>query len=95
VVPWHDPEITQIALLRAVIEYYFYPILCDAREVTVEGPGGTTTLIAATLIQELEKLNGDLAARMVPLINLAAWVRAQKPEEIVTLNRMPETGPPR
>jgi hypothetical protein len=95
VVPWHDPDITQLALLRAVIEDYFFPILCGALEVAVQGPDGVTSLTAATLIDELEKLNGDLAAGMVPLINLAAWVRAQKPEEIVTLNKMPETGAPR
>ena len=95
VVPWYDPEITQLALLRAVIEDYFYPILCGSLEVTVEGPDGTTALTAATLIGELEKLNGDLAAGMVPLINLAAWVRSLKPGEVVVLNKMAETGPPK
>ena len=95
VVPWYDPEITQVALLRAVIEDYFYPILCGALEVTVEGPDGTTALTAATLIRELQKLNGELAAGMVPLINLAEWAKAQKPEEVIELNRMPETGPPK
>jgi hypothetical protein len=95
VVPWYDLEITQVAVLRAVIEDYFYPILCGDLEVTVEGPDGSTELTAASLIGELEKLNGNLAAGMVPLINLAAWLRSQKPEDIVTLNRMPESGPPR
>lgn len=95
VVPWYDPEITQLAVLRAVIEDYFYPILSGDLEVTVEGPDCATVLTAATLINELEKLNGDLAADMVPLINLAAWARSLKPEDIVVLNRMPETGPPK
>lgn len=95
VVPWYDTEITQLAVLRAVIEDYFYPILCGDLEVTVEGPDGTTVLTAASLIGELEKLNGDLAAGMVPLINLAAWVRSLKPGEAAVLNRMPETGPPK
>jgi hypothetical protein len=63
--------------------------------VTVEGPNGITTLTAATLIAELEKLNGDLAAGMVPLIRLAAWVRSLKSGEAVVLNKMPETGPPK
>jgi hypothetical protein len=95
VVPWYDPEITQLALLRAVIQDYFYPILCGVLQVTVEGPDGSTELTAATLIGELEKLNGELASGMVPLINLAAWVRASSSEEILELNRMPETGPPK
>jgi hypothetical protein len=95
VVPWYDLEITQIALLRAVIEDYFYPILSGDLEVTVEGPDGTTALTAATLIAEVEKLNSDLAAGMVPLINLAEWVRSLKPGEAVVLNKMPETGPPK
>jgi hypothetical protein len=95
VVPWYDPDITELAVLRAVIEDYFYPILCGDLEVTVEGPDGTTALTAATLIGELQKLNGGLAAGMVPLINLATWVRSLNPEGIVTLNRMRETGPPK
>ena len=95
VVPWYDPEITQLALLRAVIEDYFYPILSGDLEVTVEGPDGATVLTEATLIKELEKLNGDLAADMVPLINLAAWARSLKAEDIVVLNKMPESGPPK
>ena len=61
----------------------------------MEGPDSTTVLTTATLIGELEKLNGDLAAGMVPLINLAAWVRSLKPGEAVVLNKMAETGPPK
>lgn len=95
VVPWYDREITHLAVLRAVIEDYFYPILSGDLEVTVEGMDGATVLTAVTLISELEKLNGDLAADMVPLINLAKWARSLKHEDIVVLNTMPEMGPPK
>jgi hypothetical protein len=95
VVPWYDPEITQATLLRAVIEDYFFPILDGSLEVTVDGPDGETALTAESIVAVVEKLNGTLAAGMVPLINLAAWVRSLKPEDIVALNRMPETGPPK
>jgi hypothetical protein len=95
VVPWYDPDITQAMLLRAVIQDYFFPVLDGSLEVTVEGPDGTEVLTAASLVEVVEKLNGALASSMVPLINLAVWVKAHNPESIVTLNRMPETGPPR
>lgn len=95
VVPWYDPEITQNSLLRAVIEDYFFPILSGVLEVTVESPEGKTELSAVTLVVEVEKLNGNLAAGMVPLINLAAWTKALKTDDYVQLNRMPETGPPK
>ncbi len=95
VVPWYDPEINHNSLLRAVIEDYFYPILGGVLDVSVEGPEGKTELSAATLVGEVEKLNGNLAAGMVPLINLAAWTKSLKPEDYVRLNKMPETGPPK
>jgi hypothetical protein len=95
VVPWYDPEITQSALMRAVIEDYFFPILGGDLEVTVEGPDGKRVLTATTLVAEVEKLNGDLAAGMVPLIHLAAWARGLKPEEFVQLNQVSEKGPPK
>jgi hypothetical protein len=95
VVPWYDAEITEATLLRAVIEDYFFPILGGSLDVTVEGPDGSTALTSASLIEAVEKLNGTLAAGMVPLINLAAWVKALKSEDIIVLNRMPETGPPK
>jgi hypothetical protein len=95
VVPWYDPEITHNSLLRAVIEDYFFPILSGVLEVTVESPEGKSEVSAVTLVGEVEKLNGNLVAGMVPLINLAAWTRTLKPEEYVRLNKMPETGAPK
>jgi hypothetical protein len=57
-----------------VIEDYFSPILCGTLEVIVEGLDGTAVLTVASLISEMEKFNG----------NIAAWMRAQEPEEFVT-----------
>jgi hypothetical protein len=95
VVPWYDPDITHTSLLRAVIEDYFFPILSEVLEVSVERPEEKTELTALTLVSEVEKLNGNLAAGMVPLIDLAAWTKGLKPEDYVQLNKMAETGPPK
>jgi hypothetical protein len=95
VVPWYDAEITQSSLLRAVIEDYFYPILDGSLDITVDSPESQIQLTSATLISVVEKLNGALAAGMVPLIKLAAWAKALKPEEFTHLNKMRETGAPR
>ena len=93
-VPWYDPEITQNTLLRAVIEGYFFPILGNDLEVSVESSDGKIDLTASTLVSAVEKLNGNLASGMVPLINLAKWSKTVKPDDILQLNRMPETGAP-
>ncbi len=94
-VPWYDSEITQNTLLRAVIEDYFFPILGNDLEVSVESSEGKVDFTASTVVSVVERLNGNLASGMVPLINLAKWSKSLKPEDILQLSRMPETGAPK
>lgn len=95
VVPWCDSDIKLEDVLQSVITDYFYPVLCGSLEVRVEGPGIVRSLTASTLIKELKRLSDDLAKKMVPLVELAVWMRELNAGHRVDLNRMPEVGPPK
>jgi hypothetical protein len=95
VVPWYDAEgITPTALLEAVVRGYFVPILSGDLAVVIVDPDGTPhELSADRLLPAVREVGGQLAADMVPLIELAAWGRqAIGQSRFTTLNRPPETG---
>jgi hypothetical protein len=95
VVPWYDAEeITPASLLEAVVRGYFFPILCGDLTVAIVDPDGTEReLSAARLLPTVREVAGNLAADMVPLIELAAWGRqAVAQGQQTLLNRVPETG---
>jgi hypothetical protein len=76
VVPWPDPDISREQLLRAVVHDYFYPILRGQLQVVVEGPDTRTSLGETTLLSEVRRLGGPLAAELEPLLDLAVWARS-------------------
>ncbi len=95
VVPWYDAdEITAPALLEAVVRGYFVPILSGGLSVVIAGPDGSRhELSADRLLPVTRSAGGQLAADMVPLIELAAWgSEATQHGRFTTLNRSPETG---
>lgn len=75
VVPWPDPEITDRAIVRAVLRDYFYPILAGQLEVMVETPSITKVLDSGSLIRELQALEEDIAGELTALLGLAGWAR--------------------
>jgi hypothetical protein len=96
VVPYYDlAEITAETILRGVIQGYFYPILCGSLVVTAVGPEGERVLDAASLEATLQAIGGDLAGRMIPLVELAKWGRHLDPAAKPCLEKMPEAGAPK
>lgn len=86
VIPWHDQELTERALLKAVLRDYFWPILMNRLQVLVETPGIKTILDANTVDSELNKIGADLEEELLPLLELARWARDAGKREIVNLN---------
>jgi len=86
VVPWHDQELTERGLLKAVLRDYFWPILRNRLQVLVETPGIKTILDAKTVDSELNKIGEDVEKDLLPLLELSRWARDAAKSEIVTLN---------
>ena len=86
VVPWIDSEITPQALLSAVIEDYFFPILTGGLVVTVATGDDAIEVNKDSLIAASKTLGDEFAKGMLPLLQLADWARDQTTAEIVRLN---------
>ncbi|MBL7963724.1 MAG: hypothetical protein JNM31_07745 [Flavobacteriales bacterium] len=84
-VPWVDQDITREAILRAVIEDYFFPVLSGDLEVTVSEGELEVTISSANLDSVAKELDVDFANRMRPLIALTNWARTQTDETITRL----------
>lgn len=84
-VPWIDEDITREAILRAVIEDYFFPILSGDLEVIVSEEDQELTISSANLDAVAKELDADFANRMRPLIALTNWARTQSDETITRL----------
>ena len=93
VVPWYDlEEITLNALLEAVVEGYFFPILAGDLEVTVAGPDGRPHHLAAdTLLETVRRLGGPFATTLLPRLELAVWARDISRGPFLTLQRPSES----
>lgn len=85
VVPWVDEEISKEALLRAVIEDYFYPILAGGLGVTISNGGDEIELNKATLESATNLLGEEFANAMRPLLQLAVWAHELTPSSLVHL----------
>jgi hypothetical protein len=85
VVPWIDEEFTMEALLRSVIEGYFYPIVAEGLVVTVSNGGDDVELNKDTLVSASTLLGEEFASKMLPLLQLATWVRDLIPTSVVSL----------
>jgi hypothetical protein len=85
VVPWVDEEITKDALLRAVIEDYFHPIVAGGLVVTVSNGEDELELNKDTLVSASKLLGDEFANAMLPLLQLATWSRDLAPSSLVCL----------
>lgn len=85
VIPWPDPEITDHALVTAVLRDYFYPILTGQLEVIVETPSVKTVLDANSLLAEVSKLDQQYAGDLKPLIELVEWSKTLREDDRILL----------
>jgi len=90
VVPWLDGEVTERAILEAVLRDYFYPILCGQLKVQVETPKLKTILDSGSLISEVSKPGLEVVQDLKPLLELAEWARNVPQDQMYDLNRPPE-----
>ncbi len=71
VVPWLQPEITQEAIIRAVLRNYFYTILSGELEVSINGTCTKTLLDKDNLSSEAKKMVEH--QKFLPSVELAQW----------------------
>src|SRR3989344_3968213 len=60
VVPWLDPEVTEHAVVEAVMRDYFYPILTGRLEVIVKTPSTEITVTKDSLDKEIQCVDEEL-----------------------------------
>lgn len=89
IVPWPDTDITDQALVRAVMHDYFYPILAGQLDVIVETPSVQTVLDAGSLISEAHRVGGDFGSKLQPTLELADWAR-RLPDDQKAILQMPD-----
>jgi hypothetical protein len=85
VVPWPDPDITDRALILAVLRDYFWPILNGQLEVIVETPSVETVLDAKTILREVGRLDGHFSADLKSVVDLAIWAKSVDDQDRVVL----------
>lgn len=85
VVPYLDDEITYQRLIRAVVDGYFYPILCGQLTVEVEAPGHQCSIAAGTLVDVALGLADDDDGERLARVELAEWAAARQPPDFVHL----------
>lgn len=90
VVPWIDESVTKKALVAAVIEGYFAPLLDGSLCVTVCEAGTETVLNAETFASEAGRI-GDVET--AKLAALAHWGEFTKPSEHVAVAMHPAHKP--
>ncbi len=91
VVPWYDLDLTDIALVKAVMRDYFWPILKDQLEVIVEGEEIETLLDAKSLEGEIRKIGSDLEHEALPLVDLAKWAMNLQDADFLSLKHPDDT----
>ena len=87
VIPWPDEEINEKAVIKSVLNDYFYPILSDQLSVFVEAPGIKTVLDSDNLIKEIKKIDSEITNELLPLVKLAAWARNVNDDERFLINK--------
>jgi hypothetical protein len=92
VIPYVIPQITTRDLIQETIRDYFYPIMAGALVVEVSDSTGTRTLNSETIGEVLAILDGEFAAEMSPMLDLAQWALSLPADERVTLSQ-PEGSP--
>ena len=85
VVPFCDERWTASAVMEAIVQDYFYPILRNDLIVTVEDADSKTVLDAQSLQAIGSKLRPDLQLMLRPLIDLTTWALKQPLQDSLIL----------
>ncbi len=85
VVPWLDPEVTERAIVEAVLRDYFYPVLTGRLEVIVKTPSTEIAVSKDSLDKEIQQVGGELERDLRPLIDIARWSLEQDSTKIPKL----------
>lgn len=93
VVPWHDDSVTTDAILTAVLRDYYFAILSDQLEVTVEDPDTSYVVNEASVAEIAERRTEVFDDELRPLLALAQWALNTKGNEIPML-QPPGPGAP-
>lgn len=92
VVPWIHEEITEEAILKAIVTDYFYPILTGTLDVIVKTPNIPELEITQESLSEVVgRLDLEIAGDVRPVVDLAIWAQDQGPDARRTL-KMPDPG---
>ena len=78
VVPYCDERWTSAAVIEAVVQDYFFPVLNGQLVVTVEEAGVRSVLDSGSLESVLKTCSRTLQQSMSPLITLTKWSLTQK-----------------
>ena len=81
VIPFPDPEITDEALIRAVLQDYFYPILAGQLEIFIETPSLQTVFDSNSILEEVGSLDPQIGGDLQPLVDLAVWAQTLSSED--------------
>lgn len=85
VVPWCDSEIDEDWIVKSVLRDYFYPILNGKLQAIVETPSVKAVLGCESIRDEINRIGGELAKELNPLIDLAQWAREVGQNQVVAL----------
>lgn len=85
VVPYCDDRWTPQAVTEAVMQDYFAPILRGDLIVTVDAPGHSTVIDAASVTEILPRCAPAVSRQLEPLIALSRWALHSPPSEQVFL----------
>lgn len=73
VVPYLDEEITYGDIVRAVVDGYFFPILCGQITVDVESSGQRCSITKTSLVETALGIGGPDEADRLARVELAEW----------------------
>ena len=80
VVPFCDERWTPAAVVDAVVQDYFYPILKEDLVVTVEDADTQSVLNAHTLVSVVGQCSDSIREMIQPMLNLTQWALQQNNE---------------
>src|SRR6185437_9877844 len=68
-----DPEITEGAILRAILRQYFYPILKGLLSVSVTNNGAEIEVNQQTLNAQVASMDAQFRSELEPMLRIAEW----------------------
>ena len=89
IVPFVEDEITYERLVQAVVDGYFYPILCGQLTVEVEAPDKYRLINSTSLIDSALEVGGIDEANRLARVELAEWAAKCSESDFLHLRPCP------